>query len=97
MIHVENKVDGENTCQLLLVNIELQGVRESFDHRQTGIVRRNVISPSFTVSEEETHHAWHSSDEVEGILSPIVLAIPHAEGLDADGKPIHGMSIAWKC
>ena len=31
-IHVENKVDGENTCQFILVNIELQGVRESLDH-----------------------------------------------------------------
>ena len=38
-----------------------------------------------------------SSHEIEGILSPIVLAIPHAKSLDSDGKPIHRMSIPWKC
>ena len=58
MIHVKNKVDGKNTCQLLLVNIELQSVRNRSTIDKL-VSSEGMLCSSFTISEKETHHAWY--------------------------------------
>ena len=34
-----------------------------------------------------------SSDQVESIFFPITRGVQHAQGMDADAQPIHGMSV----
>ena len=63
------------------------------NHGRREVVIWNVVASALSNPEQEAHHTRHASDEVEGVVLPITRGVQHAQGVNANAQPIHGVAI----
>lgn len=97
MVHVQDEVGGEYFFHETVIDaIDVKGPNEALNHAGIEVILGDTLSTAFSNAEEQTHHARHASDEVECIFFPVTRGVQHAQGMDTDAQPIHGMSVGWQ-